>query len=376
MKLIVDENIPAADVFAQFGEVTRMPGRAIDADAVRSADALIVRSVTRVDGALLGKSRVRFVGSATAGVDHVDQGDLARLGIRFAAAPGSNADSVVDYVLAVLAVRFGGEVTLSGRTVGIVGCGQVGGRLLARLRGLGIRCAVRDPFLPPDAVEELCSLDEVLAADILSLHVPLRLDAPHATHHLLGAREIEALPCGAFLINTSRGVVVDNRALLEALLRRPDLTAALDVWEGEPEIDPRLLEHVLIGTPHIAGYAFDGKLRGVAMVYAALADFLGAGSAVSALPALQAPVAGRIDPAALRDGVLWQRAALACYDPRADDRRLREAIVDGSPNAAAAFDRLRRDYPLRREFSAWQLSADQSLGAAELARLRAAGFAV
>jgi len=374
MKLIVDENIPAAEAFAQFGEVTRMPGRAIDANAVRSADVLIVRSVTRVDAALLGKSRVRFVGSATAGVDHVNQADLVRLGIRFAAAPGSNADSVVDYVLAALALRFGGEATLSGRTVGIVGCGNVGGRLLARLRGLGIHCVVRDPFLPPDAVEGLCSFEKVLGADVLSLHVPLRLDAPHATRHLIGAAEIEALRPGAFLLNTSRGVVVDNAALLEALARRPDLTAALDVWESEPDIDRRLLERVLIGTPHIAGYAFDGKLRGVAGVYEALCEFLGAGAAVSALPVLQTPPAGRVDAASLRGGVLWQRAALACYDLLADDRQLRQAIAVGSSNPAAAFDRLRRDYPLRREFSAWRIVPDAAMNAAELAQLRAAGF--
>lgn len=374
MNLLIDENIPGArEAFARFGSVRLMAGRAIDAAAVRDADALLVRSVTRVDRALLAGSRVRFVATATAGTDHVRIAELDALGIRFAHAPGSNADSVVDYVLGVLGLAYPAPRGLAGRTVGIVGCGQVGARLLVRLRALGVACRVYDPLLTRDIPPESCALQETLACDVLSLHVPLTREGAHATRHLLGARELARLRDDALLINAARGPVVDNAALLEAMRRRPALRAALDVWEHEPRPDRALLARVLIGTPHIAGYAHDGKLRGARQVYAALRAFLGAGASPADPPELRPAPAGVLRAG---DCSSWQQAVLACYDPRGDDARLRAAMLDEDEGArAAAFDRLRRDYPLRREFSAWRIGTAAAPGTPVHAALLAAGFA-
>jgi erythronate-4-phosphate dehydrogenase len=374
VKLLIDENIPGArEAFTRFGRVQLLPGRAIDAAAVRDADALLVRSVTRVDRALLAGSRVRFVATATAGTDHVRIDELDALGIRFAHAPGSNADSVVDYVLGVLALAFPPPQGLAGRTVGIVGCGQVGARLLARLRALGVPCRVHDPLLTRDIPPESCSLQETLRCDVLSLHVPLTRGGEHATHHLLGAPQLAQLRDEALLVNAARGPVVDNAALLDAMRGRPGLRAALDVWEREPRLDRALLARVLIGTPHIAGYAHDGKLRGARMVYAALRAFLGAGAAPLDPPELCPAAAGVLRAA---DCGSWQQAVLACYDPRGDDARLRAAMRDEDDGArAAGFDHLRRDYPVRREFSAWRIGAAATAGTTIHAALRAAGFA-
>ncbi len=366
MKLVVDENIPGADeLFAQFGAVVRLPGRAISAAVVRDADILIVRSVTRVDEALLRGSRVRFVGSTTAGIDHVNLSDLDELGIRFAHAPGSNADSVVDYVLGVLALRYPDAAAFGSRRIGIVGCGNVGGRLLRRLRALGISCRVYDPLV--EGIAESRGFDEVLGCDVLSLHVPLTSGGDFPTWHLLGATQLQALAPHALLINTARGEVLDNAALLALLRAREDLDAVLDVWEHEPQIDPALLARTLIGTPHIAGYAVDGKLRGVAQVYAALCDFLQVGAPLESFTALQLPSAGVIAPQASN----WQQAVLGCYDPRADDARLRALAVAAPAEFAAGFDRLRRDYPPRRELSAWRIDPGRG---SERASLVAAGL--
>ena len=374
MNLLIDENIPGArEAFARFGSVRLMAGRAIDAAAVRDADALLVRSVTRIDRALLAGSRVRFVATATAGTDHVRIDELDALGIRFAHAPGSNADSVVDYVLGVLALAYPAPRGLAGRTVGIVGCGQVGARLLVRLRALGVACRVYDPLLTRDIPPESCTLQETLACEVLSLHVPLTREGAHATRRLLGARELARLRDDALLINAARGPVVDNAALLEAMRRRPALRAALDVWEHEPQLDRALLARVLIGTPHIAGYAHDGKLRGARQVYAALRAFLGAGASPADPPELRPAPAGVLRA---EDCGSWQQAVLACYDPRSDDARLRAAMLDEDEGArAAAFDRLRRDYPLRREFSAWRIGTAAAPGTPVHAALLAAGFA-
>lgn len=372
MRLLIDENIPGATTaFAQFGETRVMPGRAISRAELRDADALLVRSVTRVDRELLAGTGVRFVASATAGVDHVDVAALAELGIAFAHAPGSNADSVVDYVLAVMALAYPPPAGLAGRRVGIIGCGQVGGRLLRRLRALDVACRVYDPLLGAAAPPESGSLREALAADIVTLHVPLTVGGAHATRHLIGASELRILRDEALLINAARGAVVDNAALCDALLARPQLRAALDVWENEPLPNRALLARVFLGSPHVAGYAWDGKLRGARQVLEALARF--AAVDVACATDLDPPPAGELPVGQCGS---WQDAVLACYDPRDDDGRLRASALNPDPDErAAGFDRLRREYPLRREFSAWRIAPVVPHDGMLHRELRAAGFA-
>lgn len=383
MKILVDENIPLArELFARFGEVVARPGRTLAEADVRDADVLLVRSVTRVDAALLAGSRVRFVGTATIGTDHVDLDWLRAQGIAFASAPGSNAMSVVDYVtsaLLELADRHG--ITLAGRRAGIVGRGNVGGRLQARLQAMGLQVLACDPPLAEAGQTGLVELAAIADCDIVSFHTPLVREGAHPTHHLGDAALLARLRPGAIVLNTSRGAVVDNAALREALDRRDDLLAVLDVWEGEPRPDPALVARVALATPHIAGYAYDGKLRGSAMLHDALCGFLGErpGLALDAL----VPAAARqvIDLAALapRRAIDLVRAS---YRIGEDDAALRASLRGGGGDdaRAAAFDRLRRDYPLRREFAQVTLAgtaADlRAMPAAEQALARAIGFAL
>ena len=277
MKIVADENIPCvAEAFASLGEVTLCPGRSMRAADVRDADILLVRSVTRVGPELLEGSRVRFVGSATIGFDHVDRDYLQERGIGFATAPGSNATSAAEYVvsaLLVLAERKGFE--LAGRRVGIVGCGNVGSRVRDRLTALGMQCLVNDPPLKAQGGhDDYVGLDDILDADVITFHVPFTREGDWPTWHLADRAFLERLKRGAVLVNTARGAVVDNAALDALLAARDDLTVVLDVWEGEPAISEALLQKVDIGTPHIAGYSLDGKLRGTDMIYrAACAHF-------------------------------------------------------------------------------------------------------
>ncbi len=365
MRLVVDENIPCAvELLRCLGEVRCMPGRAIDAAAVRDADLLLVRSVTRVDADLVAGSRLRFVGTATAGIDHVDIAALVERGIRFVSAPGSNAASVADYVMSALAVAFPVDGELESLRVGVVGCGEVGSRVLGRLRALGVECVPCDPFRGD--VSGNATLGRALECEVLSFHVPLTREGEHPTHHLLDEDRLRALREDVLLINTARGPVVDNAALLRCLDERPGMRAVLDVWEPEPEYDPGLLSRCLIGTPHIAGYAADGRRRGALQVIRAALEFC------SAIPgdsgSMTLPPAGVL-PRGLSS---WQEAVLRAYDVRADDARLRASLVVHPPARGAAFDRLRKEYPDRREFSAWS-SAQVDTSLAE--RLRAVGFA-
>ncbi|MGB5259864.1 MAG: 4-phosphoerythronate dehydrogenase PdxB [Gammaproteobacteria bacterium] len=365
MKIIADENIPCVkQAFASLGEVTLLAGRSMQAQHVQDADILLVRSVTRVDESLLDGSAVRFVGSATIGFDHVDLDYLARRGIGFATAPGSNATSAAEYILSaimVLSERTGFDP--GGKTVGIIGHGNVGSRVRCRLEALGMHCLVNDPPLQSQGGhDEYVDLDHVLQADVVTVHVPYTRAGRWPTHHLVDADFLARLRPDSILLNTSRGAVADNPALVDWLTRCPDAATVLDVWEGEPAISLELMKRVALATPHIAGYSLDGKLRGTDMIYRAACEFLGRQPAWQVESVL--PVAAPID-LAVTDPDDWfstvRAAVLAGYDIRADDARLRAMQALAADERPAFFDRLRREYPVRREFSAITVRLDTAV---------------
>ncbi|WP_130903145.1 4-phosphoerythronate dehydrogenase PdxB [Pseudomonas sp. Sample_23] len=353
MLIVADENIPLLDAFfAGFGDIRRVPGRSIDRATVEHADVLLVRSVTNVNRALLEGSKVRFVGTCTIGTDHLDLDYFNEAGICWSSAPGCNARGVVDYVLGslmTLAEIEGADLTQ--RTYGVVGAGEVGGRLIKVLKGLGWNVKVCDP--PRQAAEggDYVSLEQIIEqCDVISLHTPLTRSGDSATWHLFDQQRLQQLKQGAWLINAARGPVVDNVALREVLLEREDLQAVLDVWEKEPEVDPALAELCVLATPHIAGYSLDGKQRGTAQIYQAYCAFIGQPAAIALsdlLPATwlsEVSLHGDSDPA-------WALAMLCrgVYDPRRDDADFRRSLVGNVAEQRAAFDVLRKQYPVRRE---------------------------
>jgi len=353
MKIVADENISnVKEFFAGFGEVQLMPGRAINTDAVAEADVLLVRSVTKVDKALLAGSRVKFVGTCTIGMDHIDHHYLQNQGIGFASAPGCNANAVVDYVLCALAtVALEQGICLATKTLGIVGLGNVGSRLKIRAEALGLTCVCCDPLLQRQGQEGLVPLAELLAkADIISLHTPLTLDGEDATYHLLNTKNLAQIRHNAILINSARGEVLDNKALSQLLQEREDIRAVLDVWESEPTIAPDLLKQVYIATPHIAGYSLEGKLQGTAMVCRGACDFFGYPQQefIDLFPPKKEVlfVAGQDES--------WEeivyRVMLACYDIGRDSAALKSLTQFSPEQIGIEFDRLRKEYPLRREF--------------------------
>ena len=272
MKIIADDNMPLVqELFSPYGEIITLPGRDITADDVQQADVLLVRSVTQVNESLLGGSKVRFVGSSTIGADHIDQSYLQQKGIKFANAPGCNANAVVQYVLSVLSTLRSNWME---QTVGIIGCGSIGGKLYKILRALGVKCRCYDPFLATEGNPHLVTFEAVLESDILSLHVPLTDSGPYPTYHLFNEQVLCNLTPNVLLINTSRGAVLDNQSVLHCFSER-SWQLALDVWEGEPGISLELLELVDICSPHIAGYSYDGKIKGTKMIFDAFCSSYG-----------------------------------------------------------------------------------------------------
>lgn len=352
MRIVADENIPLLDAFfAGFGEIQRLPGRSIDRAAVADADILLVRSVTPVTRELLEGSAVRFVGTCTIGTDHLDLDYFQQAGIQWSSAPGCNARGVVDYVLGSLLTLAEIEgVDLAQRTYGVVGAGQVGGRLIKVLKALGWNVLVCDP--PRQAVEggDFVSLEEILQrCDVISLHTPLDKGGEHPTWHLLDQTRLQQLKHGSWLINASRGAVVDNSALHDTLLEREDLQAVLDVWEGEPKVNTELADLCVIGTPHIAGYSLDGRQRGTSQIYQALCAFLGQQAQISLADLLPRPWLAEVTLDERTDPV-WALNTLCrgVYDPRRDDADFRRSLV-GPVSQPVAFDLLRKNYPPRRE---------------------------
>ncbi|HBR99138.1 MAG TPA: hypothetical protein DD979_17415 [Gammaproteobacteria bacterium] len=347
MNILADENIPQVhEAFAALGTLTARSGREISPSDLQTTDALLVRSVTRVDHDLLSGTPVRFVASATAGLDHIDADYLQSAGITFAHAPGSNALSAAEYVIAALCYwSLRNARPLDGLSLGVIGCGQVGSRVVRLAQQLGLRCVRNDPPLAATGVAELDAIDAALACDIVTLHVPLTTDGPHATRTLLSADRLAQLKPGAVLINASRGEVIDEAALLRRVTSQRDLTLMLDVWHNEPAIQLPLLAETLLATPHIAGYSTDAKLRGTEMIYRAYCDFLGREAHWQ--PRIDTPMNAEPNDAVtdIRERVL------RAYPIDQDDARLRRVLHEPDLEVARHFDQLRKRYPIRREYS-------------------------
>ncbi|WP_115718277.1 4-phosphoerythronate dehydrogenase [Gallaecimonas mangrovi] len=338
LNILADGLMPLVEeLFLEFGNIQRFDGRTPTAEQLACADVLLVRSVTAVNAALLEQApHLRFVGSATIGTDHLDIEALEQRGIFWTAAPGCNADAVADYVLsAVLNWQQAKGHVLADLTVGVVGVGNIGSRLSRRLNALGVKVLCCDP---PRHEPDFVSLAQMLPqVDVLTLHVP----GGKTTEKMLNAETLAAMKPGALLINSCRGKVVDNSALV-AWLEQGAGEAVLDVYETEPDFDKRLLPLARWLTPHIAGHSIEGKRRGTWMLYQALCQQQGLTASGHFEQWLPLPAVTRVNGNQLD----VRKVGNLVYDVRDDDAWFREGLKAGK-----SFDVLRRSYPKRRE---WQ----------------------
>jgi erythronate-4-phosphate dehydrogenase len=321
-----------------------------------------VRSVTRVDERLLKGSKVQFVGSATSGIDHIDRPYLERADIVLAHAAGSNAPAVGEYVLTALfemARQTGTDLFES--TIGIVGVGRIGGLLNDRLSKLGIRTLLNDPPRAeaeagsPDA-PAFVSLEEITAeSDILTLHVPYTKSGPHPTAGLIGMNELSRMREGAWLINTSRGGVVDEAPLIE-LLESDDMSAVIDVWTGEPNPNVDLVRGARIATPHIAGYTIESKARAVRTIADALFDWAEISpSASHAERQRSLPISP--PPYDCTDTEFLAIVTRQAYDIARDHLRMQSMSSFVGKQQADFFTELRNSYRMRNEFASFTVAS-------------------
>ena len=351
MKITIDENIAnAEEVFSGLGITGLLPGREITNETLKNSDALIVRSITNVNEELLRGTKVKFVGTATIGSDHIDTGYLFKNNIAFADAKGCNAEAVKEYVFAALTEAANRKnLKFKDLSLGIIGAGNIGSRVVKCAEVLGIRTILNDPPLQRKTGDKIYKdLDTALQADVITLHVPLNKEGTDKTFHLFDYERLNRLKENSVLINSSRGSVIHNEAL-EKIINKKNLTVILDVWENEPEISSSLLEKVFIGTPHIAGYSYEGKINGTMMIYSALCRFLNKEEDYFVkMPQVENPLIELNNFESIEAGL--KEIFRKIYDIRKDNSSLKKITTDLQDDRKKYFDRLRRDYPLRREF--------------------------
>jgi erythronate-4-phosphate dehydrogenase len=350
MKIVADNKIPyLRGVFESGAEVTYLPGNEIRTEDIRDADCLLIRTRTRCDRALLANTRVRFIGTATIGFDHIDTQWCEENGIFWTNAPGCNSGSVAQYITAaLLEVALLKGFNLTDKTLGIIGVGHVGSKVEKIARQLGMTVLLNDP--PRQRMEgpdNFVSLPVLLEqSDIVTLHVPLIASGPDTTSNLVNINLLEQLKPGAILINSARGEVLNDESVIRFLQEHPErgIDLVLDVWSHEPDLNRDLLDLAAIATPHIAGYSADGKYTATRMIVDAAAGFFGL---------TPGDLSGKLeDQVFLVDSMGMPQTGMiniirASYSILSDDQRLRS-----SPER---FEELRNNYPIRREFAGWTL---------------------
>lgn len=355
MKIFADKNILDLGAnFSRHGELHFFDGRSVKQADLVGADALLVRSITSVDESLLGGTKIRFVGTATSGIDHIDTGYLRDTGVHFVDAKGCNANAVVDYCFTALAVAaLNRDFSLSGSRVGIVGAGAVGGLFAKKLKALGVEVRCFDPFLAEKGEEQVkyYSLEAVLECDVVSLHVPLTTDGLHPTRNLLGTIELTALRKNAILINACRGCVVDELALRQLLSTREDIMTVFDVWADEPTIDSSLAQSVDIATPHIAGYSAEAKSNATKILARAFVEHFRLGADAEAVDS--SGDSGVVILENVEGPIAEWRTLLAAFPLDELSEQFKQALSGGE--GAEAFDALRQQLLQRREFESNQL---------------------
>lgn len=338
-KIVIDDKIPyiKETISKLTNRAVYIPGNMIGNDDIRDADALIIRTRTHCDAQLLKGSNVKFVATATIGYDHIDTNFMEQAGIKWINCPGCNASSVAQYIDAVLTlIKTEKHIDIQKQTIGIVGCGHVGRKVVEVARRKGMNILICDPPRSDAEGEKgFVSMEQIAKeADIITFHVPLTKEGRYPTYHLANETLFDSLSKRPIIINSSRGAVVDNEALLYAINYNKVKDAVIDTWENEPNINKELLKRVWIGTPHIAGYSADGKTNADNMVISALCEFF----SLPMQPAICPPEIPNADLCPKNE----DERTLFFYNPIPESNKLKLE--------PEKFEWFRNNYPLRREY--------------------------
>jgi len=373
IRIVADDKIPfLKGALEPFADVVYMPGNMITREVLMNVDALLIRTRTKCTESLLKGTKVRFIGTATIGFDHIDTKFCESNNINWTNAPGCNSSSVQQYITAaLLKLSRDHHFNLKDKTIGIVGVGNVGAKVEKIARILGMKVLLNDPpRARNEGGKDFVLLGNVLyESDIITVHVPLNIVGADKTYHLFNSKSFKKVKKGVWFFNSSRGEVTDTLSLKMSLGSGKLGGAVIDVWENEPDIDLELMSKTFIATPHIAGYSTDGKANGTAMVVNSLCSFFNLplkswypeNVPVPFISELTINGKGKTDEEIIREAVM------STYNIEDDDTRLRFSPAD--------FEKQRGDYPLRREFNSFSVKL-KGCSATSHKALAAMGFRV
>lgn len=361
MKILVDENIPQAkEAFSSLGEVSFVAGRSISNSMLKDVDILLIRSVTKVTEQLIAGTTIKYIATATAGTDHIDKEYLSRMNIRFDDAAGCNAYSVAEYIITALSRLYvKNNLVFENKTLGVIGCGNVGSKVARFATTLGFNVLRNDPPLARKENNfQNCSFEEILNCDIITLHVPLNMNGIDKTYHMFSEREFSKLKKDVVFINAARGEVVETESLRNFISVNKNSTV-LDVWEFEPDFDSKILRNIEIGTTHIAGYSLEGKLNGTKYVYDKLCKFLGVTIIWEpSYPEIANPIIDSGKASSIEQ--LLNNVTNQIYPIAEDHKLLFDAVDKAEQERKKHFDLLRKNYRIRREFNNYTIKLNQN----------------
>lgn len=353
MKIVIDENISfAKEAFSRFGNLVLLNGRKITNAELIDADILITRSITNVNQKLLEGTNIKFIGTATIGTDHIDENYLHDNNIKFCSVAGCNSDAVKEYVFtAISKVITNRNITSKNLKLGAIGFGNIGRKVAELGRILGFKVLINDPPLQRIGMKEnFHSLEEILACDIITCHVPLNIEGIDKTVHLINDSNLSLIKPGSLLINSSRGEVIDNTALLNRLNNKNDLHVVLDVWENEPNFNISLLKKINYASPHIAGYTLEGKVNGTKIIFDELCKFLNVDFTWQ--PTLPKVSKNKISLIETNDKLEQLNNIFSfTYNIKNDLSLMLKAVDMDEETKIKYFDSLRKNYILRRELN-------------------------
>lgn len=349
MKIVADAHIPYIEkYFAGQGELSLKPGRLISRDDVKEADMLLVRAVTDVNEVLLAGSTVKFVGSVTAGADHLDTEWLNSAGVAWSVAEGFNAPPVADYVIsAIAALQRRNLLPVKNAKAAIIGVGNVGRLVEKHLKAIGVEALLCDPIRAENEIDfNSIALDDIADVDIVLLHVPLTHHGSYPTHHMIGKDFLHRQKPGCVLLNASRGSVINSSSLM---MYGSHLQWCLDVFEHEPKVDKTILSRAVIATPHIAGYSAQGRVRGIDMIYRIACER----GMIKEMPheLIEMPNQTLSFAGAAHH---WQDIVMGVFNPLVMTTMMREKLLSVE-DEGQSFDEMRKEFTYRHEFSATSL---------------------
>ncbi len=350
MKIVADSHIPfIKEYFAAYGELVLKSGRSISHADVKDADVLFVRSITHVDKQLLADTNVKFVGSMTAGADHLDTKWLEEAGIAFSVATGFNAPPVADYVVSVIAALQKKKLLANtGMKAAVIGVGNVGRLVADRLRLLNFKVILCDPIRTQQEEDfHSTPFEELSDVDLISLHVPLSRSGTHPTYHFIGKHFLQRQKPGSILLNASRGAVINSKELIQF---GTHMHWCFDVWEHEPNIDKTVLKQAFIATPHIAGYSIQSKIRGIDLIYQIACKK----NIIEPMP-LVPMVIPRQQLKFSGDSHDWQDIVLGVLNPLVITSMMQTMLLPAE-DAGHFFDEMRNQFNYRHEFAYTRLA--------------------